>query len=202
MSNNPPHLIDSSGSLTPTALIPFCAYQANMTLLGRTRQDLPFTVCDKFEPTVLDGQTCYALDITSAHKLSTKPGRRNGITILLDISRFMVEDPKKTEDEPDTTFTSLDMVPDIKIAKKSSFRIHLNTLASYNAYLPGSYALSGLTKNTGTKGFDALPDEIKKCRTEAKENCQLEWFTKEVQKRCGCVPWTLTTALTLEVKKL
>ena len=60
-----PHLIDSSGSLTPAALIPFCAYQTNTTLLGQTRQDLPFTACSQFQPTILEGQRCYSLNLTA-----------------------------------------------------------------------------------------------------------------------------------------
>ena len=74
MSLHPPHLIDSSGSLTPAALIPVCAYQTNMTLLGQTRHDLPFTVCDKFQPTVLEGQRCYELDLS---KIGTNKANLN-----------------------------------------------------------------------------------------------------------------------------
>ena len=65
MSLHPPHLIDSSGSLTPAALIPFCAYQTNMTLLGQTRQDLPFPVCSQFQPVLFEGQLCYSLDLAT-----------------------------------------------------------------------------------------------------------------------------------------
>ena len=59
VSFHAPHLIDSSGSLTPAALIPFCSYKANMDMLGKTKDSLNFTACSQFKPTVLEGQLCY-----------------------------------------------------------------------------------------------------------------------------------------------
>ena len=55
VSHHAPHLIDSSGSLTPAALIPFCAYQTNMTLLGQKTEGINFIACSQFQPTLLEG---------------------------------------------------------------------------------------------------------------------------------------------------
>ena len=64
VSLHAPHLIDSSGSLTPAALIPFCAYQTIVSNLGKTRRDLPFPVCNAFQPTPIEGQLCYFLNLS------------------------------------------------------------------------------------------------------------------------------------------
>ena len=84
VSLHPPHLLDSSGSLTPAALIPFCAYQTNMTLLGEKKEGLKFTVCSKFKATVLDGQLCYSLNLSSIQTLKSKPGEKASLMIFID----------------------------------------------------------------------------------------------------------------------
>ena len=84
MSLHPVHLVDSQGSLTPNALVPLCAYQSNLTLLGRQMPDVPFTVCDKFQPTVLEGQLCYSLDLGDIRQGETKAGLEQGLLLVID----------------------------------------------------------------------------------------------------------------------
>merc|ERR1711952_96065 len=63
---HPVHLTpDKEGNLPPSALVPFCSYQGESNHLGRdivTETD-NMTVCDKFQPTILEGQLCYTLDV-------------------------------------------------------------------------------------------------------------------------------------------
>ena len=164
MSLHPPHLIDSRGSLTPAALIPFCAYQTNMTLLGHTRQDLPFTVCDQFKPTVLEGQLCYSLDLSSIKAEKSKSGERAGLLILIDQG---VADQGK-ENTIDLNEMK-EQIKEIDIKGPSQHenyaRIYLNTLTSFTDNRAGTYALSSLKKITGSRNFLELTDDQKKCRT-------------------------------------
>ena len=59
----PVHLIDSSGNLTHSALIPYCSYGSNLSILSQSVPGLKFSVFTGFYPTLLDGQLCYRLDI-------------------------------------------------------------------------------------------------------------------------------------------
>ena len=191
-SLHPPHLIDSSGSLTPAALIPFCAYQTNMTLLGQTRQDLPFPVCDQFQPTLLEGQRCYVLDLNSVSNKESKSGLKNGLFLLLDPGRsdFKLE-PKAIAPEK---FLSMNLDPLTKKASyRSSARVYLNTLASFTDFRKGKYAMSSLKQMAGTGSFLDLPEEKKDCQVQSFEMCHANRYVKEVQKSCGCVPWALSS---------
>ena len=171
MSLHPPHLINSNGSLTPAGLIPFCAYQTNMTLLGQTRQDLPFTVCSHFKPTVLEGQLCYSLDLSSIKTENSKPGERAGLFILIDQgvadeeSETNINTQEKTEQIRDIDLKGPEQ-------HENYARIYLNTLTSFTDNRAGSYALSSLKKITGTDGFLEQTDAQKNCRTETLEDCQ------------------------------
>ena len=192
MSLHPPHLIDSSGSLTPAALIPFCAYQTNMTLLGQTRQDLPFPVCDQFQPTMLEGQRCYVLDLNSISNKESKAGLKNGLLLLLDPGRL--EPSLKPKPNALEKFLSLNLDPLTKQSSdRTSARIYLNTLASFTDFREGKYAMRSLKLMAGSESFLDLPEEKKDCQVQSFETCQALRYVEEVHKTCGCVPWALSS---------
>ena len=84
LSLHPPHLTDTKGL---PALIPFCAYGGDMKILGEHITSLDFPVCNAFEPKIIEGEHCYALDLkalVSNGSLETKAGRGNGLLLAID----------------------------------------------------------------------------------------------------------------------
>ena len=96
------------GGNLPAALIPFCSYQGDSAILGHNMEGFNFTACDKFQPTVMEGQLCYSLDVTNITRAKSKAGRGMGLTLLLDRIN-----PRSVQNE-----NGVDQ----------SFRIFLNTL--------------------------------------------------------------------------
>ena len=88
--NHPVHILDQeTGSLSPSAFIPFCDLGGDAALLGRRVEGFDLPVCDKFEVTSLEGQRCYRLDTTKhiPRLSSTRQWREllsKGLTLLLD----------------------------------------------------------------------------------------------------------------------
>ena len=112
LSLHPVHLKpDTNGNLPPSALVPFCFYQEDHNLL------LPTTFCDKFEPTILEGQLCYSLNVTKSEWKATKTGKKSGLFLLLDPSPY----PMKSTDGR------------VKNAKndQESFKVYIHTLAGH-----------------------------------------------------------------------
>ena len=169
------HLIDSSGSLTPAALIPFCAYHTNMTLLGQKKEGINFTVCSKFQPTVLEGQRCYSLNLSLIGKEETKPGKRAGLVLLLDSAGQNYEESQKEAAKKENT---LDL--ESSGVDDHSPKIYLNTLSSFTDYRAGSYAMTDLKKMTGTESFLKQYDVVKKCRIGRFEDCQAKSYIDTV----------------------
>ena len=165
MSFHPPHLEDAKGRLLPKALIPLCSYQGIM--LGKRHQN--FTACDKFQPTVLNGQLCYSLNLSQVITSTSKSGQRNSLVIVLD--------------QP-TSFEQLG-------EENSLATIHLDTLAGFSDNRPGKYEMCVLKKMTGTDAFMSLPDSQKGCQHESYKDCKMEKIFAEILKECGCVPWKL-----------
>ena len=160
-----------------------------MTLLGQTREDLPFTVCSQFKPTVLEGQRCYSLDLNFLNNYKSNTGKVNGLLITLDQGTF--DHGPNTEAEPSNVkkIVSLNLEPSGR--DENSARIYLNTLAGFTDFRAGSFALSSLKKMTGTSKFMGLPHDSKDCQIEAFEDCTAERYLEKVQKLCGCLPWAI-----------
>ena len=170
---------NENGQLPPSALVPFCSYQGDRSLLGQKRPELDnLTVCDKFEPTILEGQLCFSINISKLEKRQmTEAGKSKGLLLLLDPSPYQIQDDESVKDERN---------------RQKTFKVYIHTLAPFTAYGPGAFAMSTLKRMTGTKSFMELPENQKKCAIHIREECQTDKFFSQVKANCSCVPWSLT----------
>ena len=167
-----------------------------MTLLGQASQDLPFTACSQFQPTVLDGQLCHYMDLHKLDDFISKSGSENGLLVIIDPGS---EETESSKDEAMSENKNIVMELKVSGAGSSSAMIHMNTLARFSDLTSGSYAMLGLKLMTGTNSFMDRPDDFKQCQVEAFEHCHTKMYTVEVQIQCGCVPWSLRNVLHLKV---
>ena len=196
VSLDPPHLVDSQEQLTPSALIPFCAYDGDMNITGQYVTGLDFPICNKFKPTILNGQLCYQIDMKDILKEKvTRPGRGFGLTLAIEQKARTLEQSSnvfKASLQQGRLYTKID-IPEF------SSSIHLNNLVKYTDSRAGLYKMSVLKKMTGTEGFLGLADITKGCQIEDQTKCERRKYLEEGQRRCGCLPWTLAPAVSSEV---
>ena len=197
-SVHPPHLIDLENRLTPAALIPFCAYQTNMTLLGQTRKDIPFVVCSQFQPSVLEGQLCYSLKLDKQIWRKSGAGLKNGLILIIDPRklRMGLEIQNKKEGN-DAMINSLNL--ESINTDQDNARIFIHTLSGFSDFRAGSYAMSALKLMTATDNFKDLLFEKRKCQIENFETCHVTKYIEKVSEKCDCVPWVLSSALDVQV---
>ena len=193
VSFHPGQLTDSSGSLTPAALIPFCAYQTKITLLGQKKKETNLTSCSQFQQTLLNDQICYSFNLSSIDTMKSEVGKRAGLVDLIGSGQPSKKKPLLQTTDSDT----LDL--ESSIVDHASDTIHLNTLSLFTDYRAGSYALTDLKKMTGTHSFLNQTDKANKCMTQTAEDCQAVRYIEAVNEKCGCFPWTLSTALEVKV---
>ena len=171
---HPVHLTaDKEGNIPPSALVPFCSYQGETSLLAKKIPQLGFTTCDHFKARILDGQICHSLDVAKLVKNSSKPGIANGLFILVDPNPYHLNTIEEKEAE----------------SRQDSFKIHIHTLAQYSALGHGSFGMTSLKRMTGTKSFEQLPEHQKKCVVHNREECQTQKYTEKIIKECKCIPW-------------
>ena len=60
--NHPVHVKDQSGNLYPTALIPFCEFGGDMSVMGVKIDKIDVPFCNSFRPKIIQDQLCYTVD--------------------------------------------------------------------------------------------------------------------------------------------
>ena len=180
VSLHPVHLLDSMERALPAALIPFCSYQANMSLLGNPGDQFPFVACGKFQPYLLEGQLCYSLHLRDFVSGGSRKGKGNGLLLVLDptIERFNLDNSSHGS---------------------HLARIYIHTMTHITNSKNGSYALTVLKKMTGTESFLQIPDDDKRCQVETYEECNTRMYLERVGEECKCVPWGVNYTSGVEV---
>ena len=80
VTNHPVHIVDEDGSLSPTALIPFCDFGNNMSAMGVKIDQFSVPVCYAFKPKIFNDKLCYELDL---NKYTTPLALQKGIILLI-----------------------------------------------------------------------------------------------------------------------
>ena len=184
-----PHLKSSQGQLLPSALIPFCALNSDLDVLGSEfdlTEKLSLPVCDKFQPIILEGQLCFSLNLGQIKRNSTREEQTHGLTLILDLGMDTTE---KVENIKVDRIGSLSLKTNS--LKKGSPRIYIDTLAPFSDFREGKYSLHAVKEMTGTENFMKLPENVKNCSVEPFELCRVEKYMNTIEKECNCIPWTL-----------
>ena len=200
VSQHPAHLVDAKDTLMPSALIPFCSLQTNLSMLGTDIPNFSFPVCTAFQPRVLHGRLCYTLDLPEVVKGTSKAktGKANGIMIVVD--------PNKERSETGRTVDQIKMQKgkqflnlSPKSAVDSSAHIYIHTLQTFQVYGEGSFALRSLKKMTATQAFLNQKDKRKNCQKEELDACLMRRYMENGLRKCDCLPWSFGSALSNNV---
>ena len=60
--NHPVHILNHADGYYPTALIPFCEFAGNFSVMGVKIDQFYDPVCNSFRPKVIKDQLCYTVD--------------------------------------------------------------------------------------------------------------------------------------------
>ena len=83
VTNHPVHLADEKGHFSPTALIPFCRFGGNMSIMGLKIPEFEDPVCNSFRPKMSHDQLCYEVD---PNKYKTFINEKDEISLELFIN--------------------------------------------------------------------------------------------------------------------
>ena len=86
ITNHPVHLYNENGVLSPSALIPFCQFGNNKTLLTEKKNKFRIPVCNSFQPKIFFNQLCYEININKFKDkhLFSEQNLKLGLSMLVD----------------------------------------------------------------------------------------------------------------------
>ena len=189
--SHPPHLKPNFES--SSAFIPFCAFQSNMALSDHLNHlkymdDIVYPVCSSFQPTILEGQLCFRLQMNS----TSAEGKKNQLMLLLDYNEDRsIYAPKANASTQyiqgmiakkiNSKINRLNMDDAVDIQRKEA-KVHIGTLSSFRGFGGGTYKISDVKKMTTTEDFMNMPLEDRKCEVKPYEECQNQKLLEE----CNC----------------
>ena len=116
--NHPVHIIDEEENLSPSALIPFCEFGGNMSVMGVKTEHFHVPVCNSFQAKILNDQLCYEVDPNKYKKGLSKEELKQGLKLYIDTNNDRQTYPKDTD-----------------------FMIYLDTMGKYNNIKTDRYYL-------------------------------------------------------------
>ena len=178
--SHPPHLT----SLWSSALIPFCAYKTDLKMFkeAHTLPGITFPLCTSFNPTILEGQLCYKLNLN----MTSGQGKRNELMLILDYNedRSLQAASNGNEDVKSNTDT-LNFDTAVESIQGVSAKIQINTLSPYVGFGGGKFVLTDVKRMSAKEDFLKMSLKDRKCEVELYEDCR----TRKLLKECNCVPW-------------
>ena len=183
-----PHLLDSEEGLPPFSLIPFCAYQGQLGLLGKNVSHFPMMpICSQSSPTIVNGVMCHTLAPTG---LETKQGEEFGAVFMID-SNPVTPDPDLMEEHVSSVNQEITWKSDA-LASRNEAEVYIPTLSRFKGSAQGDFALTGLKIISATKTFLERIGSSGGCSLQSFDECHEEMFLERLSKECGCTPFSLS----------
>ena len=179
VSNHPVHMRADA----PSSFIPLCAFDGELDRYGTHLGNFSVPFCSAFAPTIIEGQLCYALNIT-------KIGLVKEALFFIDANlERSVHAPQQNSKKSGALRLKQGLGEKSQLAK-----IHIDTLEPFTSETFASYALTSLKKMTSTQNFEEMSDDDKGCRMEARGDCERNILVQKVTEMCQCVPFSLLEA--------
>ena len=146
--------------------------------------DISFPLCSAFQPTILDGQRCYKLELND----SSGKGKDNELMFLLDYQEDLaLQLPSLKEVHVNSSkILEVDLSPWVGLDKEEA-KIHINTISPYKDFGGGTFKMVSVKRMSAKKDFLQMPLEDRECEVEQFEDCR----TRRLLEECKCVPWEL-----------
>ena len=187
-----PHLIESGEGLPPFSLIPFCAYQDQLDILGQNVSHFPsMPVCSQSKPTIVDGTVCHTI---SPRGLKTTQGEKFGIVVILDSNPVMLDLNlvKKHVPAKQETWKSSWSVDEL--GSRNEAEVYFPNLNRFKGPSQGQFSMSGMKIMTATKKFLDQRGSSGSCSVRSYDECHQEAYIDRVTNECGCTPFSLSSA--------
>ena len=101
VNNHPVHILNSNGSFSPSAFIPFCSFGRNLLLVGTKIDEFDFPICNIFAPKILNNQLCYQADLSHLQDNTNGVEQyKMGLVLILDYNenrQFLMDSEKRKE---------------------------------------------------------------------------------------------------------
>ena len=83
ITNHPVHVLEETGLQSPTALIPFCVFGGNISVMGVKIDNFDIPFCNSFKTKIIQDQLCYSVD-PNKYRNYLKANEKLGLTLFIN----------------------------------------------------------------------------------------------------------------------
>ena len=193
VTNHPVHMTDEEGKLSPTALIPFCEFGGNMSVMGVKIDQFDVPVCNSFRPKIMMDQLCYTVDPNEyKHKIDL-----NGEISLLLFIHYNEDRQMEDIDSTEEYTVIVDTIGKMRSKKSDIYYLITEPL---ELSLDMEISLNVIKEIRVTESFLTLNKDAKGCQEESFNECTTTKYKENIINQCQCLPFQLR--LSEEVSKL
>ena len=167
-------------------------FDGDMDLLGKQADNFSLPICNAFKPRVLDGQTCYYVDLADIAKdRDIRQGEDHGLVLFIDANDERMVDVGDEGDEINQVFEANIHAAD----DKNDVKIYISTLEPFTGYGSGDYELSSVKEIATTVDYLSLPESVRGCQARYSTLECREEQDRVKEDMCGCLPFSLSSLL-------
>ena len=120
---HPAHVKDKFGNFLPTALIPFCDFGGNMSVMGLKIDHFEIPFCNSFRPKIVKDQLCYTVD-PNDYKHDIDLEGHLSFSLLIDYN----EDRQMASEEvEDDNFIIVETIGNLDLKQENKFDTFCNS---------------------------------------------------------------------------
>ena len=160
-------------------------------------------VCSGFKPKLIDGDVCYSLRIEKGENITFSEGRKNGLTLLIDLNQErstpvpLNKVKKKTEDTKDVEFFPEKVVSSFT-TKMWDSRILIGNFNPHILHGGGTLKIQTIRYLDTLREVDLLEENIRKCQSRESLRANDIKLIMLAGSKCGCLPFEMESAKQVE----
>ena len=180
-TNHPVHILDQDGELSPTALIPFCEFGRDMSVMGVKIREFDVPVCNSFRPQIIKDQLCYTVDINDFKDRIDLKGE-------LSLSLFIHYNLDRQLEEADRSIKHSIIVDSIGSFWGENIETNQLNLEPLKIALEKKYSLNVIKEIAVTDAFLTLEKDVRGCQEESSTVCIARKYKTKLIDKCNCLP--------------
>ena len=134
VTNHPPHLVDGDGNLSPTALIPFCSFKEDMSMIGEKINQFSVPVCNIFRSKILQDQLCYEVDPNEYIQRGNGKNVKSGLHLSLFIHTNEERQFSKSRVDPNDFYIIINTIGNVKNILEYQFFLGFSALEASTGF--------------------------------------------------------------------
>ena len=183
-----PHITIEEDNSMKTALIPFCEFGGDMSVMGVMIDHFDVPVCNSFRPKIVRDQLCYQVNPNDyKDKIDSK---FPSLSLYIHYNEDRQMEDSKTLQVPSVTLQTISM--HFLFMYNMHIFIYFHNAGHLKLYPDNlEYNFNIVKEIIAKDSILTLDESVRKCQEKPADDCENEKFINALTSTCQCLPFQL-----------